>query len=138
MKQTFERQVFKPVKYIQRNYMTRSWTKIMFFFYFEGYCINCVALFEWYLIGSGSIGSARFWLPGSGYGSAKICGSTDPDPRGKISTKNCKKNFFTLKTQIWTFEKKKDYKISSFLDGSSRFRIKISEKNKTKNLKIIV
>jgi len=24
-------------------------------------------------------------------GSAKICGSTDPDPRGKISTKNCKK-----------------------------------------------
>ena len=37
------------------------------------------------LIGSGS---ARFWLPGSG--SAKICGSTDPDPRDKISTK---KNF---------------------------------------------
>jgi len=32
--------------------------------------------------GSGSVGSARFWLPGSG--SAKICGSTDPDPRGKI------------------------------------------------------
>jgi len=27
-------------------------------------------------------GSGRFWLPGSG--SAKICGSTDPDPRGKI------------------------------------------------------
>ena len=31
------------------------------------------------------IGSARFWLPGSRYGSAKIYGSTDPDPRGKIS-----------------------------------------------------
>ena len=33
-----------------------------------------------------------------GYGSesAKICGSTDPDPRGKISTKNCKKkNFYS-------------------------------------------
>ena len=42
-------------------------------------------------IGSGSVGSARFWLPGSGSGSAKICGSTDPDPRGKISTKNYKK-----------------------------------------------
>ena len=34
----------------------------------------------------------------------------DPDPRGKISTKNCKKNFFTAKTQILTFEKKWDYK----------------------------
>ena len=33
-------------------------------------------------LGSGSVGSVRFWLPGSG--SAKICGSTDPDPRGKI------------------------------------------------------
>jgi len=43
-------------------------------------------------LGSGSVGSARFWLPGSG--SAKICGSTDPDPRGKISTKNCKKKLF--------------------------------------------
>ena len=37
-------------------------------------------------LGSGSVGSARFWLLGSG--SAKICGSTDPDPRDKISTKN--------------------------------------------------
>jgi len=35
--------------------------------------------------GSGSVGSARFWLPGSG--SAKILRSTDPDPRGKISAK---------------------------------------------------
>ena len=41
--------------------------------------------------GSGSVGSARFWLPGTGSGSAKICGSTDPDPRGKISTKTAKK-----------------------------------------------
>ena len=40
-------------------------------------------------LGSGSVGFAGFWLPGSG--SAKICGSTDPDPRGKISTKICKK-----------------------------------------------
>ena len=47
-------------------------------------------------LGSGSVGSARFWLPGSG--SAKICGSADPNPRGSISTK-CKTNF-TLKTQI--------------------------------------
>ena len=40
---------------------------------------------------------------------------TDPDPRSKISTKNCKKTFLLLK-------------LSSFLDGSSSFRIKISEK----------
>ena len=46
--------------------------------------------------GSGSVGSARFWLPGSG--SAKICGSTDPDPRGKISIKNWKKKNFTPET----------------------------------------
>ena len=37
-------------------------------------------------LGCGSVGSARFWLPGSR--SAKICGSTDPDPKGKKSTKN--------------------------------------------------
>ena len=59
-------------------------------------------------LGFGSVGSARFWLPGSR--SAKTCGSTDPDPRGKISTKN----FFTPKTQIQTFEKKRDYKNSNF------------------------
>ena len=39
--------------------------------------------------GSWSVGSARFWLPGSG--SRKICGSTNLDLRGKISTKNWKK-----------------------------------------------
>jgi len=43
-------------------------------------------------LGSGSVGSARFWFPGSGF--AKICGSTDPDTRGKISTKTAKTNFF--------------------------------------------
>ena len=80
--------------------------------------------------GSGAVGSPRFWLPGSG--SAKICGSTDPDPRGKISTKNCKKKF-TLTTQIWTIEKREIIKISWFLNGSPSIRIKISEKNKTKN-----
>ena len=52
----------------------------------------------------GSVGSARFWLPGSG--SAKTCGSTNPDPRGKISTKNCKKKLITLKPKF----EKKDYK----------------------------
>ena len=31
-------------------------------------------------LGSGSVGSAIFWLPGSG--SAKTCGSMDTDPRG--------------------------------------------------------
>ena len=45
-------------------------------------------------LGSGSVGSARFWLPGSG--SAKICGCTDPNPRDKISAKNYQKKFLTL------------------------------------------
>jgi len=36
------------------------------------------------------------------------------------------------------FESKEIIKISSFLNGSSSFRIKISEKNKTKNLKIFL
>ena len=38
---------------------------------------------------SRSVGSARFWLPGSE--SAKLLGFTDPDARGKTSTINCKK-----------------------------------------------
>jgi len=47
-------------------------------------------------LGSGSVGSARFWLPASG--SAKICGSMDPDPRGiKYRPKTAKKNFLLLK-----------------------------------------
>jgi len=53
--------------------------------------------------------------PGSG--SPKICGSTDPDPRDKISTR--------LK------------KISSFLNGLPSFKINTSEKNKSKKLIII-
>ena len=48
------------------------------------------------ILGMQCLGSARFWLPGSGSGSAKICGSTDPDPRGQKSTKNCKKKTFLL------------------------------------------
>jgi len=52
------------------------------------------------------LGFARFLPPGSGF--AKICGSTDPDPRGKISTKKYKKNFLILKTQI-TVKRKRDY-----------------------------
>jgi len=43
-------------------------------------------------LGSGSVGSTRFWLTGSGSG--EICGSMDPDPRGKISTKNCIRKLF--------------------------------------------
>ena len=35
-----------------------------------------IALVQWLGSGSESVGSARFWLPGSGFGSAKICGST--------------------------------------------------------------
>ena len=68
-------------------------------------------------------------------------GFLDPDPQKyadpRIRIKGVKyQNFFTPKTKIRTFEKKRDYKISSFLNGSSSFRIKICEKNKTKNLKI--
>ena len=78
----------------------------------------------------GSVGSGRFWLPGSG--SAKICGSSDPDPRGKISTKKLKKIFFYSETPIRNFKKREIIKISSFLNSSS-FRIKICENKQTKN-----
>jgi len=61
----------------------------------------------------------------------------NPDPRGKISIKNCKKNFLLLKPKSELLKKREIIKISSFLNGSSSFRIKISGKNKTKNLKII-
>ena len=40
-------------------------------------------------LGSGSVGSARFWLPE--FRIHKHIESTDPDPRRKASTKNCKK-----------------------------------------------
>jgi len=45
-------------------------------------------------LGSGFLGSARFWLPGSESGSAKICGSTDPDPRGQNINQKLQKNLF--------------------------------------------
>ena len=61
---------------------------------------NLISLHQCLGSGSGSVWSARFWLPGSG--TAKICRSTEPIPRGKISTKNCKKKLFTPKTKIWT------------------------------------
>ena len=44
----------------------------------------------------------------------------------------------TLKTQIWNIKKREIIKISWFLNGSSSFSIKISETNKTKNLKILL
>ena len=53
----------------------------------------------------------------------------------KNQPKTAKKNFFTHKL-IRTFEKRVIIKLSSFLNGSSSFRIKISEKNKTKNFKL--
>ena len=46
------------------------------------------------------------------------------------------KTFLLLKPNSGLL-KKEIVKIFSFLNGSSSFRIKISEKNKTKNLKII-
>ena len=55
------------------------------------------------------------------------------DPRGKISTKNVKKNFFKSKTQIRLFEKREIIKISSFQNGSSNFRINYAEKKLSKS-----
>ena len=55
---------------------------------------------------------------------------------GLISTKNSKKIFFTPKLQIWTFERREIIKTSSFLNGSSSFRIKISEKIEQQILKV--
>ena len=48
-------------------------------------------------LGSGSVGSARFWLPGSG--SAKICGSTDPDPKSKYQPKTATKKILLSKSK---------------------------------------
>ena len=42
--------------------------------------------------GSGSVGSAKVWLPGTG--AAKICGSMVSNPRDKIFTENGKKKLF--------------------------------------------
>ena len=69
-------------------------------------CICLVHRFKQCLgSGSESVGSARFWLPGSGY--AKIFGSTDPDPRGKISTKNCKKKILISKPKSELLKKER-------------------------------
>ena len=68
-------------------------------------------------------------------------GFLDPDPekyanpRDKYQPKTAKKNF-TPKTQFLTFDKKEMIKISSFLNGSWSFWIKISEKNKQKIWKL--
>ena len=59
------------------------------------------------------------------------------DPRGKISTKNCEKPFLLLNPKSELLKKREIVKISSYLNDSSSFRIKICEKNKTKNLKLI-
>ena len=94
----------------------------------KGYRIQC--------FGSGFVGSARLWLPG--FGSAKICGFTDPDPRGKISTKNCQKKTFLLrKNPYLNFEKTKReiIKISSS-EWFIQFQDKNMRKNITKNWKL--
>ena len=49
------------------------------------YEVNNFAFYNNQCLGSVSVGSARFWLPGSG--SAKKCGTTDPDPRAKYQPK---------------------------------------------------
>ena len=57
----------------------------------------------------------------------------DPAPRGKISTKNCKKKTFLLLKPKSEFLKKREIiKISSFLNSSSSFRIKYAKKIKQK------
>ena len=58
-------------------------------------------------LGSGYVGSARLWL--SGTGSGKIWGSTDPDPRCKISTKNCKNKILSLNPNLNYWKKNSDY-----------------------------
>ena len=84
---------------------------------------------EWFILnqclGSRSVGTARVWLSGSRF--AKKCGSTIPDPGGKISTKNCKKKF-TL-NPILNFLKMRDYKKKSWSLNSSSFSTKEEENN---------
>ena len=48
--------------------------------------------------GSGSVGSATFWVSRSW--SAKICGWTDPDSRGKISTSLLITKFYKINEWI--------------------------------------
>ena len=72
-------------------------------------------------LGSGSVGSVRF-------------GFLDPDPfkyaDPRIRIQGGQN--ITLKPQIWTIKKREIIKISGFLNGSSSFSIKISEKYKKK------
>ena len=63
--------------------------------------------------------------------SAKICGSTDPDPRGN-QPKTAEKNLLLSKPKSELFKKREIIKISLFLNGSSSLSIKMSEKNKKK------
>jgi len=76
-------------------------------------------------LGSGSVGSARFWLPGFG------------SKEQNINLKLKKKKFYS-QTPNLNYYKGEIIKISLFLNGSSSFSIKISYKNKTKNLKILL
>ena len=113
--------------------------------YLSTVCLSSLCLPSLYLSGLLSVNSlsvkclsVKFFFCqiqclGSGSGSTKICGSTDPNPRGKISNKNCKKNFFTLEIQ----KLYRDYKNFLISEWFINFRIKICEKNKTKILKII-
>ena len=53
----------------------------------------------------------------------------------KYQPKTAKNKNFTLKTQVWTIEKREIIKISWFLNGSSSLSIKICEKNKDKKFR---
>ena len=63
-------------------------------------------------------------------GSAKICGSTDPDSRGKISPKNLQKKTFLLLKPKAELLKKKDYIFLIF-----EWFIKFWDKKKGKKIK---
>ena len=52
----------------------KSWPTMGTYHYCDNFIVFNLNLIQ--CLGSGSVGSARFWLPGS----------TDPDPRSKIST----------------------------------------------------
>ena len=84
---------FDPLKLISGSSLVLK----MYILFLQMY----ILIFYKQCFGSWSFGSARFWFQGSGSGSAKISGSTDPNQRGKIS---------------W------------FLNDSSSFSKKISEK----------
>ena len=70
-------------------------------------------------LGSGSVGSTSK--------SAKICGSTDPDSRGKTQNINQK-----LQKKIYSQNPNLNYSKKRLLNGSSSLSIKISEKTDKK------